>query len=136
VRHSEFNPSKTQGLHFFQIWIEPAAAGTQPGYEQISFDPEEKKNRLKRLASPAGGNGAARINQDAQVFVAELAKGSGISYNLDSKRAAWVHVVRGEVAVNGTALHTGDAAAVSGEDRLLLTGGDADSSEFLLFDLL
>jgi redox-sensitive bicupin YhaK (pirin superfamily) len=136
VRHSEFNPSETEGLHFFQIWIEPAAAGTQPSYEQISFDPEEKKNRLKRLAGPAGGNGAARINQDAQVFVAELAKGAAISYNLDSKRAAWVHVVRGEVAVNGTALHTGDAAAVSGEDRVLLTGGEADSSEILLFDLV
>jgi len=135
VRHSEFNASKNERLHFFQIWIEPATNGTPPSYEQIRFDPEEKKNKLKRLAGPQGGSGAARINQDAQVFVAELAKGADIPYSLDSKRAAWVHVVRGEVVVNGVALHTGDAAAVSGEEQVALTGGDTESSEVLLFDL-
>ena len=135
VRHSEFNPSSAEPLHFFQIWIEPATMGTQPGYEQIRFDPEEKKNKLKRLAGPEGGNGSVRINQDAQVFVAELAKGVEIPYSLESKRAAWVHVVRGEVAVNGTKLHTGDAAAVSGEEKLALTGVDSEPSEILLFDL-
>jgi len=135
VRHSEFNASKNERLHLFQIWIEPATNGTPPSYEQIRFDPEEKKNKLKRLAGPQGGSGAARINQDAQVFVAELAKGADIPYSLDSKRAAWVHVVRGEVVVNGVALHTGDAAAVSGEEQVALTGGDTESSEVLLFDL-
>jgi len=135
VRHSEFNASKNERLHFFQIWIEPATNGTPPSYEQIRFDPEEKKNKLKRLAGPQGGAGAARINQDAQVFVAELAKGADIPYSLDSKRAAWVHVVRGEVVVNGVALHTGDAAAVSGEEQVALTGGDTESSDVLLFDL-
>jgi hypothetical protein len=135
VRHSEFNPSKTERLHLFQIWIEPATIRTQPSYEQIRFDPEEKKNRLKRLAGPAGGNGAARINQDAHVFVAELAKGAEIPYTLRSNRAAWVHVVRGEVAVNGVRLHTGDAAAVGGEENLALAGAGAESSEILLFDL-
>ena len=135
VSHSEFNPSKSERLHFFQIWIEPATTGTQPSYEQIRFDPREKQNKLKRLVGPDGGNGAARINQDAHVFVVELAKGAGIPYSLDSKRAAWVHVVRGEVTVNGVPLHTGDAAAVSGEEHLALSGGDTESSEILLFDL-
>jgi quercetin 2,3-dioxygenase len=135
VMHSEFNPSKSDGLHFFQIWIEPATTGTQPGYEQIRFDPEEKKNKLKRLAGPQAGNGAARINQDAHVFVVELAKGYEIPYTLGSNRAAWVQVVRGEVAVNGVALRSGDAAAVSGEEHLTLAGGDAATSEILLFDL-
>jgi redox-sensitive bicupin YhaK (pirin superfamily) len=134
VRHSEFNPS-AEPLHFFQIWIEPATVGTQPSYEQIRFDPEEKKNKLKQLAGPEGSNGAARINQDAHLFVAELAKGVEIPYSLASKRAAWVHVVRGEVAVNGIELHTGDAAAVSGEEKLALTGVDSERSEILLFDL-
>ncbi len=115
--------------------VEPATTGTQPGYEQIRFDPEEKKNKLKRLAGPASVNGAARINQDAHMFVAELAKGAEIPYSLASKRAAWVHVVRGGVAVNGIELHTGDAAAVSGEEKLALTGLDSDPSEILLFDL-
>jgi redox-sensitive bicupin YhaK (pirin superfamily) len=135
VMHSEFNPSKSERLHFFQIWIEPAAAGTKPGYEQIRFDPKEKHNKLKRLAGSVDGNGAARINQDAQVFVADLEKGAEIPYRLGSNRAAWVHVVRGEVAVNGAVLRTGDAAAVSGEEHLALVGEDTETSEILLFDL-
>jgi hypothetical protein len=135
IMHSEFNPSGSERLHFFQIWIEPAATGTLPSYEQIRFDPEEKKNRLKRLAGPAGGDGAARINQDAHVFVAELAKDVEIPYTLDSKRAGWVHVVRGEVVVNGVALRTGDAAAVTGEEHLAVSG-NAGSSEILLFDVV
>lgn len=137
VRHSEFNASNSEGLHFFQIWIEPATGGTKPSYEQIRFDPKEKQNTWKRLAGPAGGTGAARINQDAHVFVAELAKGIEIPYSLSPNRAGWVHVVRGEVAVNGVALRTGDAAAISGEKHLTLTGGgDAEASEILLFDLV
>jgi quercetin 2,3-dioxygenase len=135
IRHSEFNPSQSERLHFFQIWIEPATTGTEPSYEQIRFDPKEKQNKLKRLAGPAKSNGAARINQDAQVFVADLAQDVEIPYSLGSNRAAWVHVVRGEVGVNGVALRTGDAAAVTGEKQLTLTGRDAGSSEILLFDL-
>jgi len=135
VRHSEFNPSKNEGLHLFQIWIEPATTGTQPSYEQIRFDPNEKQNQLKRLAGPTGGNGAARINQDAHVFVAELAQGIEIPYSLGANRGAWVHVVRGAVTVNGVALQTGDSAAISDEENLALIGGDAESSEILLFDV-
>jgi len=135
VMHSEYNASKNDPLHFFQIWIEPATNGTQPSYEQIRFDPKEKRNQLRRLAGPSGGNGAAGINQDAHVFVAEIALGAEIRYSLDPNRAAWVHVVRGEVALNGAALHTGDAAAVTGEQDLELSVGDAGSSEILLFDL-
>jgi quercetin 2,3-dioxygenase len=135
VRHSEFNPSKSERLHFFQIWIEPATTGAKPSYEQIRFDPKEKQNKLKCLAGPVDGNGATRINQDAHVFAAELEKGSEISYRLGPNRAAWVHVVRGDVAVNGVALRTGDAAAVTGEEHLAVTSGDAESSEILLFDL-
>jgi redox-sensitive bicupin YhaK (pirin superfamily) len=112
VMHSEFNGSATQPVHLFQIWIEPAGRGTQPGYEQIRFDPEEKKNTLKRLAGPMGGNGVAQINQDAHVFVAELARGAEIPYQLEPNRAAWVQVVHGDVTLNGTSLRNGDAAAV------------------------
>ena len=135
VRHSEFNPSDTEPLHLFQIWIEPATYGSRPSYEQLRFDPTEKKNQLKRLAGPEGGNGAARINQDAQVFVAELGKGVEIPYLLGAQRGAWVHVVRGAVTVNGVDLGTGDAAAVTREDKLSVTGTGNGSSEILLFDL-
>jgi len=135
VMHSEFNASATEPVHFLQIWLEPASKGTSPSYEQIRFDVGEKRNRLKLLAGPAGGNGGARINQDAHVFVAELSKGAQIPYDLGSNRAAWLHVVNGDVDVNGVSLHAGDAAAISGEDRLAITGGDVPSSEILLFDL-
>jgi redox-sensitive bicupin YhaK (pirin superfamily) len=135
VRHSEFNPSSAETLHLFQIWIEPATTGTKPSYEQIRFDPQEKKNKLKQLAGPDAVDGAARINQDTRMFVAELANGAEIPYSLGSKRGAWVHVVRGGVAVNGIELQTGDAAAVSGEEKLALTGVDSAPSEILLFDV-
>jgi redox-sensitive bicupin YhaK (pirin superfamily) len=135
VRHSEFNASKSDPLHFFQIWIEPATTGTAPSYEQVRFDPEEKKNKLKLLAGPKGSGAGTSINQDAQMFVAELEKGTEIPYSLGSKRAAWVHVVRGEVAVNGKELKAGDAAAVNGEEKLSLSGLGAEGSEILLFDV-
>ena len=135
VTHSEFNPSGTDPVHFLQIWIEPATKGTPASYEQIRFDPEEKKSKLRLLAAPRGGTGVAQINQDAQVFVAELAKGDEIVYPLGLQRNAWLHVIRGTVTLNGTALHTGDAAAVNREGRLALTGQGADPSEILLFDL-
>ncbi len=135
IMHSEFNPSGDESVHFFQIWIEPATRGSEPSYEQIRFDPQEKRNTLKQLAGPTGGNGAARINQNAQVFVAELDSGKEIPYSLGESRAAWVHVVRGEVAVNGVSLQTGDAAAVTGESQLAMTGTAAEPSEVLLFDL-
>jgi redox-sensitive bicupin YhaK (pirin superfamily) len=135
VMHSEFNASKTEPVHFLQIWIEPATRGTPSSYEQIRFPPEDKKGKLKLLAGPKGGNGAAVINQDAQVFVAELAKGEEVAHKLGSQRHAWLQVVRGTVAVNGATLNTGDGAAVSNEDALKVTGADADASEILLFDL-
>ncbi len=138
VKHSEFNPSETEPLHFFQIWIQPRKAGTQPSYEQIGFDPAEKRNRLRLLAGPEGGTTeepAAWINQDARVFVAELDGGVEIPYSMGAKRGAWVHVVRGEVTVNGHSLQTGDAAAVNDETALTITGVRSEPSEILLFDL-
>lgn len=135
VMHSEFNPSPDEPLHFFQIWIEPATKGTQPSYEQIRFDPDEKKNQLKRLAGPQAAGGTARINQDAHIYVSDLAKGTEIRYSLGPNRAAWVHVVWGGVTVNGISLDTGDGAAVTSEPGLALTGEDAEPSEILLFDL-
>ena len=134
VMHSEYNGSKTDPVHFFQIWIEPATHGTRPSYEQIKFDPAEKQNQWKRLASPAHSNGSAQINQDAHVFVADLSKGARLPYDLAANRAAWVHAVRGEVTVNGVALKAGDAAAVTGENLAVAAAGP-ESTELLLFDL-
>jgi redox-sensitive bicupin YhaK (pirin superfamily) len=135
VTHSEFNGSKTEPVHFLQIWIEPASNGTPASYEQIRFAPEEKKGKWKQLAGPQGGNGVAKINQDAQLFVAELGKGEELSHKLSAQRHAWLQVIRGTVTVNDATLQTGDGAAVSNEDGLKVTGVDSGSSEVLLFDL-
>ncbi len=135
VMHSEFNPSSDEPVHFLQIWIQPATLGTASSYEQIRFDPKDKQGKFKQLAGPRGGQGVARINQDAQVFTAELAKGDEVTYELNPQRHAWLHVIRGEVTLNGTVLHAGDAAAVSNEERVALSGNRAGPSEVLLFDL-
>ena len=136
IMHSEFNPSESDLLHFFQIWIEPATSGTTPAYTQIRFDPEEKNNRLKQLAGPTGSGSVASINQDAEVYVSELAGGAELPYSLERGRSAWVHVIRGGVNINGISLKTGDAAAVSAEETLVLAGADRDPSEILLFDVV
>jgi hypothetical protein len=135
IRHSEFNPSSSEPLHFFQIWIQPRAAGTQPSYEQLKFDPVEKKNRLKLLASPDGESGAVWINQDARMYVAELDSGASVTHALGAKRGAWVHAVRGEVAVNGTVIRIGDAVAVADEQLLTITASAKEPSEILLFEV-
>lgn len=135
VVHSEFNASETEPVHFLQIWIEPASTGAKSTYEQIRFAPEDKQGKLKLLAGPEGGKGAATINQDAKVFVAELKSGDHIHYGLDGNRHAWLHVIRGSAAVNETPLKTGDAAAVTTEKSLSIIATSAEPAEILLFDL-
>ncbi len=133
VVHSEFNASKTEPVHFMQIWIEPATTGTPSSYQQLAFSPEDKAGKWKLLAAPNGGEGVAKINQDASLFVSELGSDEEINYKLDPSRYAWLHLVKGQVTVNGTTLHTGDAAAISKEDHLAIVS--AAPSEILLFDL-
>jgi redox-sensitive bicupin YhaK (pirin superfamily) len=135
VVHSEFNGSNTEPVHFLQIWIEPKSHGTSPSYEQIKFDAAEKVDRFKLLASPEKVPGAATINQDASVSVAELTPGKQLTYQLGSKRHAWLQVIDGDVTVNGTPLHSGDAVAADKEDTLDIVAQGAVNSEILLFDL-
>lgn len=135
VRHSEFNASTQDPVHFLQIWIEPATTGTPSSYEQIRFDPADKRGKWKLLAGPQGGEKAATINQDALVSVSELDPGQRIAYDLAAGRHAWVHVVRGNVDLNGTALSSGDAASISGKSLLAVVAAGESPSEVLLFDL-
>jgi redox-sensitive bicupin YhaK (pirin superfamily) len=138
VVHSEFNGSDSEPVHFLQIWIEPKTRGTAPAYEQLKFDAEEKHNRFKLLASQTPAPGAATLNQDASVSVAEIDAGHTLEYELGRGRHAWLHVIRGEVSVNGAALSTGDAVAVEQEEQLKIaaqSGQSSDTSEILLFDL-
>jgi quercetin 2,3-dioxygenase len=136
VIHSEFNASEQEAGHFLQIWIEPAIMDAEPSYQQISFDPREKRGQFRLLAAPHGSNhgGAVTIHQDALVYAAVLGSGENLRQRLAPGRHAWVQVARGNVSMNGETLAEGDGAAVSDEQDLLFTGGPG-GSEFLLFDL-
>ena len=133
VRHSEFNPSKDQPLHFLQIWIEPASHGTPPSYEQKAFAESERRGRLRLVASRDGREGSVTVNQDVQLLAGLLDPGQKTRYDLPPDRQAWLHVARGAVDVEGTRLKTGDAAAISQPGPIEISGQDA--AEILLFDL-
>lgn len=132
VRHSEYNHSQRDGVHFLQIWIQPSQAGIEPGYEEKHFTPESKTGVLRLVASPDGREGSVLVHQDAYIYASILNEG-GVEHTLAAGRQAYVHVIRGTLTVNGTALKGGDAAKISGEEKVILSG--ADNVEVLLFDL-
>jgi|SRR5579859_1514169 len=133
IRHSEFNNSQTEPVHFLQIWIMPERNGLQPSYEQKTFAPEEKRGKLKLVAGQKSGNGALTIHQDANLYLTSLANGDTVTHSLKPGRHAWVHVATGSATLNGKTLQAGDSAAVSDETTLTLTG--VKPAEVLLFDL-
>jgi redox-sensitive bicupin YhaK (pirin superfamily) len=133
VRHSETNASATEPVHLLQIWIEPDVEGLTPSYEQKAFGDEDRRGRLRLVASPDGADGALTIHQDARVYATVLDPGRRVVHALAPGRHAWVHVARGALTLNGHALVAGDGAAVSGEAALTLTGDAA--AEALLLDL-
>jgi hypothetical protein len=134
IRHSESNASKTEPVHLLQIWILPEKKGLEPGYEQKSFPPEEKRGRLRLIAGREPKNGAVRVHQDVALYAAALGKDEQVEHRLAPGQHAWIQVARGGVSVNGVELKQGDGAAVSDEERLVIKGCDGDS-EILLFDL-
>jgi len=133
IVHSESNASETEPSHLLQIWIEPRAEDLAPSYQQIAFAPEAMRGRLHLLAGPEPAEGAttAVINQDARLYAADVRAGDRIAHTLATGRHAWIQVVRGAVAVNGTALQQGDGVAISDEATVVVTG----DGEFLFFDL-
>lgn len=133
ILHSEANPSPDEEAHLLQIWIEPAAPGGPPGYEQKSVPDAEKRGRLRLVASPDGRGDSLRIGQDACLYAAILAPGENLSYAPAPGRPAYVHLVRGRLAVNGVELRGGDGARIADEAGLRFAAGE--ESEFLLFDL-
>lgn len=135
VVHSEFNASPTEPVHFLQIWIEPSQKGFSSNYQQLAFEAAEKSGAWRVLATPEGDSGIARLQQDASVATTELKEGEDRSYTLQPNRHAWIQVVSGTVLLNGGPLKAGDAAAISEEQEITLTGTDASASEVLLFDL-
>src|SRR5688500_2962654 len=131
VRHSEFNHDKSAITHFLQIWIEPNVTGIQPSYEQKHFKPEEKRGRLRLIASPDGREGSVTIHQDALLYAGLFDGAESARYELQNEKG-YVHVARGRIIVNGQALEAGDALKTEGGSIELKDGVQA---EVLVFDL-
>jgi redox-sensitive bicupin YhaK (pirin superfamily) len=135
VRHSEFNGSRDEAVHFLQIWIVPDRPGGPPSYEQRPFPAAERRGRLRLVASPGGADGSLRLGADARVHAALLGDGERVAHALAPGRHAWVQVARGELTLNGRLLAAGDGAAVSDEPEVVLVGAGATPAEALLLDL-
>jgi redox-sensitive bicupin YhaK (pirin superfamily) len=133
VQHSEYNSSRTNPVHFLQIWIVPEKKGVAPGYQQIRFTDEQKTNRLCLVASRQGREGSLSMHQDADLYACLLEPGAAVSHCLATGRRGWVQVVRGNIQVNGHEMAAGDGAAIENETVLEIVADNA--AEFLVFDL-
>jgi redox-sensitive bicupin YhaK (pirin superfamily) len=134
VLHSEFNHSKSEPVHFLQIWLLPEEQGLAPSYEQKTFADSEKRGRLRLVASHDGRDGSVLIHQTADIYASILNKGEQVEHALPAGRNGWLQVLRGAVEVNGQGLHAGDGAALNDEPALIVTAR-SDGAEILLFDL-
>ncbi len=133
VMHSEFNHKADETTHFLQIWIEPHVRGIAPGYEQKAFSEDDKRGRLRLVASPDGAGGSLTMQADARLYAGLFDGNESAELALDPQRKGYVHLVRGGLEVNGRKLATGDAAMLEGESQLRLAAGK--NAEVLVFDL-
>ena len=133
VSHSEFNGSKSEPVHFLQIWLMPAKAGVAPGYEQKAFAPNELSGKLRVVASPGSKDGSLALNSDATLYAGTFSAGQTGELGLAKGRHAWVQVARGKAKVNGAEVSAGDGVAISDESQIKLEG--VADAELLVFDL-
>ena len=133
VTHSEFNASKSEPVHFLQIWILPEKAGLPSGYEQKFFGEADKRGKLRLVASRDGADGSVRIQQDARMYASVLESGDAVTHTIPRGRKGWLHVVSGAAQLNGQTLAAGDGVAIDGEERLTVTS--PSRGEVLLFDM-
>jgi quercetin 2,3-dioxygenase len=134
IWHSEFNPSKTEATHLFQIWLFPEQRDLPPGYSQKSFPAEGRRNRLQRIASHTGADGAIQVHQDAEVFALDLDAGASVTHHTQVTRGTWIQLAKGSITVNGTVLQAGDGASVTGADSIAISA--SAPAHLLLFDLV
>jgi redox-sensitive bicupin YhaK (pirin superfamily) len=133
VRHSEANASDSERVHLLQIWILPHTVGLEPGYEQKAFTEDERRGRLKLIASEDGSDGSVEVHQDVKLFASIIPAGEQVEHTMDQKRYAWIQVARGSVSVNGEKAEQGDGAIAVGESSLQINA--EENAEVLLFDL-
>ncbi len=134
IRHSEFNASKAEPVHFLQIWIVPERDGLAPGYEQKTFSRAEKDGKLRLVGSRDGRDGSVTIHRDVDLYAALLGNGAQVNHRFAPDRVGWLQVARGNAVLDGTQLHPGDGVAVSAGGTLSLSG-TSDDAEVLLFDM-
>lgn len=133
IRHSEYNASKTDPVHFLQIWIVPEQDGLAPTYEQKAFSDDEKRGKLRLIGSRDGRDGSVTIHRDVDLYATLLTDGEAVAHDLADGRGAWLQVARGSVKVNGAALKAGDGLSVTDPGSISILG--VDDAEVLLFDL-
>ncbi|MGB0696993.1 MAG: pirin family protein [Rhodospirillaceae bacterium] len=134
IRHSEFNHSKTDPVHFLQIWILPEQDGLSPSYEQRNFPTTEKRGKLRLVGSADGRDGSVKIHQDVNLYAGLFDADEQASLPIEAGRIAWVQVARGDVTVNGQTLSQGDGLAIRSTDKIDVSDGKA--SEILIFDMV
>ena len=134
IRHSEFNHSKTEPVHFLQIWVTPDQKGIAPRYEQKSFAASGKQGRLRLVGSPDGHDGSIVIHQDVKLYEARLGRAESVRTSLGPGRHGWIQIVSGEVVVNGQEARSGDGVVIENEKELTITSR-SDAADILLFDL-
>ena len=133
VTHSEFNHAKDQTTHFLQIWIEPNVLEIGPSYEQKTIPLSDKQGKLRLVASPDGAEGSVKIFADAKVYAGLFDGLQTAQLQLDPKRKAYVHLIKGSLDINSQTLEGGDALLIEAESQLALSHGK--SAEVLVFDL-
>ena len=133
ITHSEFNPSDTEPVHLYQIWLFPERKGIEPSYEQKQFSDASRRNRLRLVASPEGENGSLTIHQDSRILLSSLDERQRVTPQIRPGRHAWLQLLRGRAAVNGHSLDTSDGVAISEENELEIVA--QSSAEVMLFDL-
>ena len=133
ITHSEFNPSNSEAVHLYQIWLLPDRKGIEPSYEQRRFTDDEVTNRLRVVASPDGSDDSLVIHQDARIYLGRLERGRKVEHELAAGRHAWLQVLRGSATLNGKELNASDGVAVSEETQLNVSA--PTDAEVMLFDL-
>lgn len=133
MMHSEFNHSKEHPVHFLQIWFLPDTKDVKPSYEQKQFSPAEKRGKFRLVASKSGREGSVSLHQDVDMLAAMIDGHEKASYELTDGRSAWVHIARGHVTLNGTALKAGDGASF--EEKASLTFTQGQDAEVIIFDM-
>jgi redox-sensitive bicupin YhaK (pirin superfamily) len=134
ITHSEFNPSKTEPVHLYQIWLYPNRQNIEPSYEQKRFDAAQRENQLCLVASPDGREGSLRIHQEASILLGTLRRGHRIAHRIAAGRYGWLQVLRGSVTVDQETLQTSDGAAISGQPEVVVTA--AEDAEVMFFELV